>query len=179
MRPYPETLITEQELEGIKVKLRPIKPEDEPMWLDMLNRCSRESIYARFRYFFNWDTHEVASRYCFIDYDREIAIVAEIETEKGPQLIAVGRLVADPDVDTVEYALLIVDEWQNRGLGNMITEYCLDIAKDWGLRRIIAQTTSDNKRMISVFEKFGFKIKFDAKSDVVDVEKLFGQSQMS
>ncbi len=62
--------------------LRPIKPEDEPLWLDLLNSCSKESIYSRFRYNFHFDSHEVATQFCYIDYAREIAIVAELE-EKG------------------------------------------------------------------------------------------------
>ena len=65
--------------DGTPVLLRPIKPEDEPMWHELLASCSPESIRFRFRYLFKQTTHEMATRFCFIDYDREIAIVAEIE----------------------------------------------------------------------------------------------------
>jgi acetyltransferase len=82
LRPYPERLIRTAKLkDGSTVTLRPIKPEDEPLWLELLDSCSKESIYRRFRYDFYYDSHEVASQFCFIDYDREIAIVAEIEEE--------------------------------------------------------------------------------------------------
>ena len=172
MRPYPEEYVQRTELnDGTKVTLRPIKPEDEPMWLDMLGSCSKESIYQRFRYFFTWDSHEVAVRYCYNDYDREIAIVAEVETDQGKKLIGVGRLVADPDLASVEYAVLVPDDWQNKHLGSLLTDFCLEITERWKLRKIVAQTTADNPRMINVFKKRGFTIKPDLHSSLVDVEK--------
>ena len=143
------------------------------MWFELLGSCSRESIYMRFRYFFNWKTHEVASRYCFIDYDREIAIVAEYEDNGTRKLLGVGRLVADPDHQTVEYAILVADAWQNRGLGGVITNFCLEIAKHWGLKRIVAQTTTDNPRMIAVFKKRGFDVEIDPTTSLVEVRKDF------
>ncbi len=172
IRPYPEELVKKIELQdGTNVMFRPIKPEDEPMWIDMLASCSKESIYSRFRYFFQWASHEVAARYCYIDYDREIAIVAELGEGDSKKLIGVGRLIADPDHETVEYAILITDAWQNKDLGGMLTDYCFEIAKKWGLKKIVAQTTSDNKRMISVFEKRGFSVEIDPRSSLVEVVK--------
>ena len=172
LKPYPEEYVRSVEMrDGTKLTLRPIKPEDELMWFDLLSNCSSESRYARFRYFFKWHTHEVASRFCFIDYDREIAIVAELNEGSKRKLLGVGRLVADPNHETVEYAVLVCDEWQNKGLGSILTDYCLEISKKWNLKRIVAQTTSDNPRMISVFEKRGFKIIPDLFSSLVEVEK--------
>ncbi len=172
MRPYPEEYVKRVELnDGSTVTLRPVKPEDEPMWLKMLGSCSKESIYQRFRYFFYWDSHEVAVRYCFIDYDREVAIVAEVETDEGKKLVGVGRLVADPDLESVEYAVLVPDAWQNKRLGSLLTDFCMEITQRWKLRKIVAQTTADNPRMINVFRKRGFTIKPDLHSSLVDVEK--------
>lgn len=172
MKPYPEEYIKEVKLpDGTKVLFRPIKPEDEPLWMELLGSCSRESIYSRFRYFFQWQSHEVATRYCYIDYDREIAIVAEIKEGKNKKLIGVGRLIADPDHETVEYAILMSDKWQNRDIGGILTDYCFEIAKHWGLKKIVAQTTTDNQRMIAVFQKRGFEIEIDPSSSMVDVAK--------
>jgi acetyltransferase len=172
LHPYPEKFVREVALQdGTNILLRPIKPEDEPLWLEMLGNCSRESIYSRFRYFFHWEAHEVATRYCFIDYDREIAIVAEINNNNKKQLIGVGRLIADPDHETVEYAILIPDAWQQKDLGNIITDFCLEIANKWNLKKIVAQTTTDNKRMISVFRKRGFEITVNSQDTTVDVTK--------
>ena len=167
LRPYPERLIRTAHLkDGSPVILRPIKPEDEPMWLELLGSCSKESIYYRFRYDFYFDSHEVATQFCFIDYDREIAIVAEIEEEGRRKLIGVGRLIADPDVEVMEYAILITDAWQQKELGYIITEYCIEIAKIRDVKILVAETTRDNKPMISVFKKLNFKIRFNEDSTV-------------
>jgi len=172
LRPYPEEYVRPAELkDGTSIILRPIKPEDEPMWFELLDSCSRESIYSRFRYFFHWRTHEVASRYCFIDYDREIAIVAELNEDGKRRLLGVGRLVADPDHESVEYAVLVGDAWQNMGLGSLLTDYCYEIARHWGLKYMVAQTTTDNHRMVAVFRNKGFTIKSDPGSTLVEVSK--------
>ena len=172
LHPYPEKYVKRASLQdGMDLLLRPIKPEDEPLWLEMIGSCSRESLYSRFRYFFHWESHEVATRYCYIDYDREIAIVAEIIQDDKRKLIGVGRLIADPDHETVEYAILVPDAWQQKDLGNILTDYCLEIAGKWNLKKFVAQTTTDNKRMISVFQKRGFKISINSQDSTVDVEK--------
>lgn len=172
LRPYPEEYTTKRKLsDGTHVTLRPIRPEDEPRWLELLGSCSRESIYNRFRFFFNWSTHEVATRYCYIDYDREMAIVSEIEEKGEKRLTGVGRLVADPDLETVEYAVLVSDRWQNRGLGGMLTDVCLEIAREWGMKKVYAQTTTDNPRMVHLFENREFKVDHSPGGAVVDVEK--------
>lgn len=167
LRPYPERYIKEVKLhDGTKTLLRPIKPEDEPLWLEMLGSCSKESIYSRFRYNFHFDSHEVATQFCYIDYARELAIVAEVEDKGVRKLIGVGRLIADPDVETVEYAILITDAWQGKDLGKILTQYCLEIANANNLKKIFAETTKDNKPMISVFKKLGFTVEFDADTNV-------------
>lgn len=172
LRPYPEEFVTDKiSIDGRKIVLRPIKPEDEPMWLELLGSCSKESIYSRFRYFFQWASHDVATRFCYIDYNREIAIVAEIEEDGKRKLIGVGRLISDPEQHTVEYAVLITDKWQNRDLGGILTDYCLEIAEKWGMKKIYAQTTSDNHRMISLFKKRGFRILEREDDNTVEVEK--------
>ena len=167
LRPYPESLIKTATLkDGTEILLRPIKPEDEPLWLELLGSCSKESIYHRFRYDFYFDSHDIASQYCFIDYDREIAIVAEVEEEGHKKLIGVGRLIADPDVEVMEYAILITDAWQKKELGFTLTNYCMEIAKLRGVKILAAETTKDNKPMISVFRKLNFKIRFNEDTTV-------------
>lgn len=171
LHPYPEKYVNSKRLnDGTHIILRPIKPEDEPMWLDLLSSCSKEAIYSRFRYNFHYNSHEIATQFCYIDYAREIAIVVEIMHEGKRKLIAVGRLIADPDHETAEYAILITDDWQRKELGVILTEYCLDLAKNWGLKQFLAQTTKDNQAMISVFRRMKFKMKFNADS-TVDVSK--------
>ena len=102
-----------------------------------------------------------------------MAIVAEITENNSQRLIGVGRLIADPDHETVEYAILITDAWQNKNLGNILTRYCLEISKKMGLKRIVAETTADNKPMIAIFEKLKFKIHFNADSTVRFLKDLY------
>ncbi|MBN2198892.1 MAG: GNAT family N-acetyltransferase, partial [Candidatus Aminicenantes bacterium] len=170
LRPYPEEYVRRTVLgDGTAAVLRPIKPEDEPMWMDLLRSCSRETIYSRFRYFFFWESHEVATRYCYIDYDREMAIVAELEADGRRRLAGVGRLVADPMRETAEYAVLVGDAWQDKGLGSILTDHCLEIARSWGVKTVTAVTTSDNARMLAVFRKRGFALRPDPSTPIVEV----------
>lgn len=168
IRPYPEEFVTERQLkDGTPVVLRPIKPEDEPMWHELLASCSTQSLWFRFSYLFKQTTHEMASRYCFIDYDREIGIVAEVEEEGQRRLIGVGRLVADANHEVAEYAVIVVDRWHGRGLGGLLTDYCLEVAKRWGIKKVVAETSKDNARMLATFRNRGFEFNEKADQEVV------------
>jgi acetyltransferase len=172
LRPYPEEYVRKVQLEdGEEITLRPIKPEDEPLWMAMLASCSKDTIYSRFRYFFFWQSHEVATRYCYIDYDREIAIVAEITEGGKRKLVGVGRLIGEPGLESVEYAVLVTDAWQDKRLGGILTDYCMEIAREWGIKKMTAVTTTDNLRMIAVFQKREFTVKTDLSSSLVEVSK--------
>jgi acetyltransferase len=160
IRPYPEEYMREVSLrDGTRVLLRPIQPEDEPMWHELLKNCSERSIWLRFRYLFKETTHEMATRFCFIDYDRTMAIVAEVETGGKRQLVGVGRLVADADHREAEYAVLVADAWQGRGLGTLITDFCFEICSTWGIDRVYAETTADNQRMQRILRRHKFETK--------------------
>lgn len=92
--------------------------------------------------------------------------------EEGKRkLLGVGRLVADPEVENVEYAVLVSDRWQNLGLGGLLTDQCLDIARKWGVKRVYAQTKLDNQRMVHVFRNRDFLIEHHVRGSDVDVEK--------
>jgi acetyltransferase len=156
--------------DGTELLLRPIKPEDEPAWHRLLARCSQQSIWFRFRYLFKETTHEMAVRFCFIDYDRELAIVAE-RTGGERELLGVGRLVADPNHEQAEYAVLVADAWQGRGLGSLLTSYCTEIAARWQVRRLYAETTPDNTRMLRTFQRWGFTLEHKPDLGVVLARK--------
>ena len=177
LHPYPDKLIKKSKLsDGTSIIMRPIKPEDEHLWLDLLGSCSKEAIYSRFRYNFHFDSHEVATQFCYIDYAREIGIVAEVEVKGEKKLIAVGRLISDPDLTSVEYAILITDAYQKKELGTILTTYCEDIARKWNMKRIFAETTKDNKAMIAVFKKLGFVVTYN-EDTTVSVAKELGKGK--
>ena len=164
--PYPEEYVRPAVLkDGTVVMLRPIRSEDEPGWRKMLSECSRDTVYSRFNGCFPWDNHKTANRFCSIDYDREIAIVSEVRSNGGRTLMGVGRLVANPDLQVAEYAVLVADRWQNQGLGRLLTEACFDIARRWGVRKIYAETSSNNRRMNRIFNRFGFDLEVDETAD--------------
>ena len=159
--PYPEEYTETVSLaDGTQIHLRAIKPEDEPAWKDLLRRSSTESLWKRFRYLFKEATHEMASRFCFIDYDRELALCAEVIQDGQPLLIAVARLVADPDHESADYGVLVADEFQHRGLGRLLTRKCVEIGGRWGLKHIHGETTTDNLSMIRIFRELGFEVEY-------------------
>jgi acetyltransferase len=175
IRPYPDEFVAERKMkDGTPVILRPIKPEDEPLWHELLASCSTQSIWFRFSYLFKQTTHEMATRYCFIDYDREIGIVAEVEENGQRKLIGVGRLVADVNHEAAEYAVIVVDRWHGHGLGGLLTDYCVEVAKRWGVKRVVAETSKDNARMLATFRNRGFTLNDEQEQDVVLVSKAVG-----
>jgi len=153
--------------DGRALTIRPIMPEDELMWLDMLHRCSAESIHRRFFSLISDFTHEMAVRYCVCECDRELALVAEITHDGKRMLAGIGRLVADPMHDTAEFAVIIPDDCQNSGIGRILTDACLRAAKDWGLAKLTATTLAENTRMIRIFRHCGFKIEHDEDDQTV------------
>jgi len=172
IRPYPTEFVDKVVMPGgEEVTFRPIRPEDEPRWHDLLASCSAESLRARFFSTISGTTHEMATRYCYIDYDREMAIVALVNEGGKKRMIGVGRLVADPDHVDAEYAILLSDPWQNAGLGTMLTTYCLKVAKRWGIRRVYGGTMIENRRMIATFRDQGFDLVTENEEGIVMAER--------
>jgi acetyltransferase len=172
IRPYPDEYVGAAELrDGTRVVFRPIKPEDEPAWKELLASCSDESIRMRFRALLKRNCHEVATRYCFIDYDREMSIVAELQENGANGMIGVGNLCSDQNREAAEFAILVADAWQGKGVGHLLTEYCIRIAHDWGLQSVYAETSRRNRRMVSLFEKQGFDVRHLPEDALVVVNK--------
>lgn len=145
---------------GNEVLLRPIKPEDEPMWLEMFQSLSDESIRYRFFQMLKDTPHEVRVRYCNIDYDREIAIVAEIVEKGKKKLLGVGRLSFESDGKNGEISFIVSDSWQGLGLGTKMVDYVLDLAKEKGIESVYAIMLPDNYRALSLTKKMGFQIEY-------------------
>jgi acetyltransferase len=145
---------------GQEVLLRPIKPEDEPMWLEMFQSFSEESIRYRFFQMLKDTPHEVRVRYCNIDYDREIALVAEIVENGKRKILGVSRFSIEPDEKSGEMAFIVSDYWQGLGLGTKMVDYTLDIAKEKGIDSVYAIMLQDNYRALSLTKKMGFKIDY-------------------
>jgi acetyltransferase len=159
--PYPKKFETLWKLrDGRTVLLRPIKPEDEPMWLEMFQSFSEESIRYRFFEIIKDTPHEVRVRYCNIDYDREIAIVAELTEQGRRKILGVVRSIVEPDGRSGEIAFIIADPWQGLGLGTKMIEYVIEICKEKGLETLYGIMLRDNRRAIRVMKDMGFAVEY-------------------
>jgi acetyltransferase len=155
--PYPTRYVTPWRLsDGTEVLLRPIRPEDEPMIGELLETVSEETLRGRFFVSHINITHEMLVRFVNIDYDREVAIVAELTRGKKKRIIGVGRLMGEADRRRGEFAVIVHDEFQTRGLGFKLTDTIIGIAQEKGLRQISGYIDSNNRRMLRVVAELGF-----------------------
>jgi acetyltransferase len=159
--PYPKKYETLWKLrDGRTVLLRPIKPEDEPLWLEMFQNFSEESIRYRFFHLIKDTPHEMRVRYCNIDYDREMAIVAELTEDGKRKILGVVRVPIEPDKKTGEIAVIVADPWQGLGLGSKMVDYMIEICKGKNLETIYSFMLRDNYRIINLMKKMGFAIEY-------------------
>jgi acetyltransferase len=171
--PYPKKYEMPWPLKnGKEVLLRPIKPEDEPMWLEMFQSFSEEAIRYRFFQLLKDTPHEVRVRYCNIDYDREIAIVAELADNGRRKILGVTRLSIESDGKSGEMAFIVTDYWQGLGLGTKMVDYVLDIAKEKGVETVYAIMLRDNYRALSLTKKMGFNLEYLSDGTVKGVLDL-------
>jgi acetyltransferase len=154
----PEKYETKLKLrDGRTVLLRSIKPEDEPMWQEMFQSFSEDSI--RYRFFqVVQATPQMRKRYCNIDYGKEIAIVAELSEEGKKRILGVFRLILESDLKTGEIAFIIADQWQNLGLGSAMMRHMIRICKDRQLESIYGLLLKNNIKGIRFMENVGFTI---------------------
>jgi acetyltransferase len=165
--PYPKKYETLWKLrDGRTVLLRPIKPEDEPLWLEMFQNFSEESIRFRFFQIIKDTPHETRVRYCNIDYDREIAIVPELTEDGRKKILGVARVSIEPDRKAGEIAFIVADPWQGLGLGTKMVDYTLEICKDMKIETVYALILPDNYRAISLMKKMGFTIEYSGEGTV-------------
>ena len=154
--PYPSHLIRTMQLgDGTRVLLRPMRPEDESMGREMFSALSEETLRTRFFGVPRID-HDLLVRFCNIDYDREIAIQAQVE-KNGKKLIIGGfRLVSEPDPGTAQFAILVRDDYQKLGIGRQLMHVMIDIAMEKGLKEIFGMVLSENKKMLALCRGMGF-----------------------
>ena len=138
---YPKEYKTSKKLhDGTEVILRSIRPDDEMFWLDMFKNFSENSVWNRFFNVIKNTPHEVRVRYCDIDYDKEIAIVAELQgVEK--KMLGVVRFTLDSDKKSGELAFIVADPWQGLGLGTIMVEHVINICRKKKIKSIYSIKT--------------------------------------
>jgi acetyltransferase len=177
IRPYPSQYVSDWQMkDGKTVTIRPIRPEDEPLMVQFHQTLSEESVYFRYFHMIKLSqriTHERLTRICFIDYDREMALVAESQhPDTGVrEILAVGRLskLHGNDGDA-EFAMLVSDRYQCQGLGSELLKRLLQIGRDEKIRLVCADILIDNQGMQRVCEKLGFQITPTTDTTVVKAE---------
>lgn len=156
--PYPTGYVIPWRLnDGTEVLLRPIRPEDEPLEREMLSTLSEETLRGRFFQVLKHITHEMLIRFCNIDYDREMAIVAELREGEKRRIIGIGRLIIEPDGKRSEFAVVVHDDFQGKGLGYKLVDMLIGVAQDKGLGEVAGTVLTDNMNMLRVCETLGFK----------------------
>ncbi len=164
IRPYPSKYYAEWQLgDGTPVIIRPIRPEDEPQMVKFHETLSDRSVYLRYLHSMKLSqrvAHERLTRICFIDYDREIALVVEHNNQETGEreILAVGRLQKLSGTSGAELAVLVSDAWQAKGIGPELVSRLIQIARDEKLDRIQADVLADNSVMQRILSKSGFKL---------------------
>ena len=175
IRPYPIHAVKEWTMkDGKQVTIRPIRPEDEPAMIKFHTELSERSVYLR------WfqplkltqrTTHDRLTRACFIDYDREMALVAERMNAAGePEILAVGRLSKLHGRNEAELAAIAIDEAQHKGLGTELYRQLIELAREDKLSKLVSNMLPENREMRALCTKLGFKMFSSLEDNMIRAE---------
>jgi acetyltransferase len=176
IRAYPARYVSPWTMkDSTEVTIRPIRPEDEPAMVRFHETLSERSVYLRYFHLINLEqrtTHERLTRICFIDYDREMALVA---VRRNPQtgdteVLGVSRLVKILGTREAEVAVLISDQWQGRGLGKELLGRLIAVGANEKLTKLTAGILPDNRGVIRICEKLGFQLKYSSEDEMMKAE---------
>jgi acetyltransferase len=163
IHPYPSGLVQRIELRGgAVVTIRPIRPEDAKIEAAFVHGLSEQSRFLRFMFTIHDLTPAQLSRFTQIDYDREMALIAVIDTPAGEQQIGVARYVTLADEETCEFAIVVGDDWQGTGLAPRLFGMLIDTARGRRLRTMTGVTLRENARMLDLARAKGFVTRIDA-----------------
>ncbi len=161
IRPYPVQYTSNITLQdGRELILRPIRPEDEPMAVDFHMGLSEQTVKLRYMYNFPLEqriTHDRLASLTYVDYDRQIALVAINDTGETPRMVAVGRLtMLSGTKEVAEFGLLVADDYQQQGVGSAVLGKLLEIGKEEGVQRVFGKLLVKNARSVEFLHNFGF-----------------------
>lgn len=178
IRPYPVQYVKPWRLDdGMEILIRPIRPGDEPLMVRFHGTLSERSVYLRYFHLSSLDyrvSHERLRGICFVDYDREIALVAERPSPltAEPEILAVGRLAKAPQANEAEFAMLIGDAFQHHGLGTEMLRRLIEVARAENLTRVTADILPENDHMLHVCKLLGFELRYSTEERVIKAELL-------
>jgi len=164
IRPYPSQYVSTFTLkDGTKVTIRPIRPEDEPLMVKFHQLLSERSVTMRYAQFITLServAHERLVRNCFTDFDREIALVADRHDPStgASEIMAVGRMTRFSGTTETDFAIVVADRFQQRGLGGELLRRMLEVAKAEKISRLKGEFLADNSVARTLCEKIGFRL---------------------
>jgi acetyltransferase len=162
IHPYPIHLITEEQLnDGTNITIRPIRPEDAEIEQAFIRGLSAESKYFRFMNSIHELSLEMLVRFTQIDYHNEMALVAIHEGAEGEEEIGVARYMTNPDKKTCEFAIVVSDKWQGKGIARLLMQKLIDIARNRSLEIMEGQVLANNYRMLELMKSLNFQISND------------------
>jgi acetyltransferase len=170
VRPYPSQWQRHAETkDGLRVFLRPIRPEDEPLIHEMLHRVTPQDLRLRFFAPMKEFSHEFIARLTQLDYARAMAFVAlDVNTQ---QLVGVVRIHSDSIYESGEYAILLRSDLKGRGLGWALMQMIIEYAKSEGLKTIAGDVLQENTVMLEMCRSLGFEVKGDPhEHDICNVK---------
>ncbi|MBL9122672.1 MAG: bifunctional acetate--CoA ligase family protein/GNAT family N-acetyltransferase [Planctomycetaceae bacterium] len=174
IRPYPRQYVgAYRSRDGREFEVRPIRPEDEPLLARFHETLSERTVYARYAQVLSLGrrtVHDRLARLCFIDYDRQMALVVLDESRGEPRLAAVGRLIQLRDRRTAEFAIVVADDYQRHGLGSHLLERLVQIGRDERLETIVGYIQATNRGMLAICQRLGFRSDGDAQMRQVTLD---------
>jgi acetyltransferase len=169
IHPYPAELETEVALrDGTRVLVRPIRPEDVELEKRFFDGLSERSRFQRFMHHLPQLPPKMLARFTQLDYDRELALVAVLENE----FIAVGRYAPNLDGETAEFALVVADAWQAKGLGRLLLGRLREEARKAGYKALYGNIMEANHEMLELARRLGFAQEGRDGADVTVVSRL-------
>jgi acetyltransferase len=153
--------------------LRPLRPEDEPMQHDLAAHMNPQDLRLRFFTPMHGLTHTVAARLSQLDYDRELALLAELDG----RALGVAHFFADPDKLRAKYAIAVRSDWKGRGLGYLLMTRLINIARRRGIGELVGEVLRENEPMLQMCRELGFAVSSDlADPGVMLVRKKLAEN---
>lgn len=174
---YPKELETVKDFDGIKVIFRPVRPTDEGMMRELFYGASRKTTYYRFHGQIQTMRHRDAQHYCSIDYTHDMVLVSIRQDEGHQHVIALGQYSVEPATNMAECAFLVLDQYQNKGVGTYMLNRLIEIARDRGVKGFRAEVLFGNQAMLHVFHKCGYVIKSHMEDGVYQISFEFADQK--
>ncbi|HZM33140.1 MAG TPA: bifunctional acetate--CoA ligase family protein/GNAT family N-acetyltransferase [Burkholderiales bacterium] len=169
IHPYPSELEEELALrDGTRLRVRPMRPEDGELERRFFDGLSERSRYQRFMQYLPRLPEPMLARFTQLDYDRELALVCVA----GSEFVAVGRYAPNADGITAEFALVVADAWQGKGLGRALLERLCRYAREAGYQALYGHILHANRDMLDLAARLGFVEHARTDAEVTVVRRL-------